>query len=75
MPRAAGGCRVLRRIRGAGLVTLAALGRRHLCTMRAVWRKNAVKSREVSPGNMKTQSSCEKVGSGLGHQGDESGLT
>ena len=42
MPRVAGGRGVFGRVRRAGLVVLAALGRRHLCTMRAVAGKHAV---------------------------------
>ena len=36
------GCGVFGRIRRAGFVALAALGRRHLCTMRAIRGENAV---------------------------------
>ena len=39
-----GGCWVFRRMRRAGLVTLAALGRRHLRTMRAVGGEYSVES-------------------------------
>ena len=58
MPRAASRRSVFRRILRASLVALAALGWRHLCTMRAVGCENAVEASEVDPG--------------FGHQGDES---
>ena len=57
MPRAAGGRGVVRRIRRAGLVALAVLGRRHLCTMRAVGGEDTMESSQVD--------------SGLGHQCDK----
>ena len=50
-----GGRGVFRRIRRAGLVTLAALGRRHLCTMRAVGGEYAMKSSEVDPGRFEVK--------------------
>jgi len=59
MPRAAGGRGVFRCMRRAGLVALAALGRRHLRTMRAVRGKNAVEAGQVGPW--------------LRHQGDKPG--
>jgi hypothetical protein len=49
---------VFGRIRRGGLAALAALGRRHLCTMRAVRRENAVEASQVDPR--------------FGHQGDQS---
>jgi hypothetical protein len=58
MPRAASRPGVFRRILRASLVALAALGWRHLCTMRAVGCENAVEASQVDPG--------------FGHQGDES---
>ncbi len=45
-----GGRGVFRRIRRAGLVALAALGRRHPRTMRAVGGENPVKSSQVEAG-------------------------
>jgi len=38
--------------------------------VRAVWSENAMDSSQVSPGNMKTQSSCEKAAPELGYQRD-----
>ena len=49
---------VLRHIRRAGLVALAAFSRRHLCTVCAVGGEDSVEPSEVDPG--------------FGHQGDES---
>ena len=49
MPGAASGRGVFGRIRRGGLAALAALGRRHLCTMRAIRGENAVEASEVDP--------------------------
>ena len=45
-----GGRGVFHRIRHASFVALAALGRRHLCTMRAVGGEHTMESSQVDPG-------------------------
>jgi len=52
-------CWAVRRMCRTGLVALTALGRRHLCAMRAVGGKHAVESSQINPR--------------LRHQRDESG--